>query len=471
MKRRKYLGRTSARLLLAVAVIAATSAVSIGAALADTVTPPPAEIPPTDTDFSQTVSVAQFDPALGTLISRTLTFTATVTGSMGVENTSDASGSDGDMELSARLTVARASDPLNPVTVASPAAAETFALPVFDGTVDFGGTSGLTFADINDTQTVTDTSTDPAILALVTGTGTIDYIVDASGTSFANGTGGNIATFFASQAGATITITYEYQPPVEDAPAIDIEKSTNGVDADTPEEAVQVDEGDAVTWEYVVTNTGNVDLTNVVVTDDQGVAVSCPQDTLAVGEIMTCTGSGTAVVPLYANIGTVTGTPPDGPAVTDSDPSHYTFVGQGGGAPAIQIIKDPPLQSFTFPNVPATATWTITVTNTSDVPLVNVEVTDALAPACDRVIGDLAVGASTDYTCTLAGIEESLTNVAVVTGESENGVQVTDQDDAQVVVELPPTGARSSEALLIFGVLLLGAGAFLVAPRPRRHRG
>ena len=59
-------------------------------------------------------------------------------------------------------------------------------------------------------------------------------------------------------------------------------------------------------WTYEVTNTGNVPNTDIRVTDDQGVAVSCPSDTLAPGQSMTCTGSGTAVVgqPLKLQDGT-----------------------------------------------------------------------------------------------------------------------------------------------------------------------
>ncbi|MFW6195121.1 MAG: DUF7507 domain-containing protein, partial [Chloroflexota bacterium] len=70
-------------------------------------------------------------------------------------------------------------------------------------------------------------------------------------------------------------------------PAIDIEKATNGEDADEPT-GPEIAVGDPVNWTYVVTNTGDVALTDVSVTDDQGVAVNCPQDTLAVGESMTC---------------------------------------------------------------------------------------------------------------------------------------------------------------------------------------
>ena len=59
-------------------------------------------------------------------------------------------------------------------------------------------------------------------------------------------------------------------------PGIEIEKSTNGVDADTPEEAVEINAGEAVTWTYEVTNTGDVsfDESEVVVTDDQEGAIT-----------------------------------------------------------------------------------------------------------------------------------------------------------------------------------------------------
>ena len=114
-----------------------------------------------------------------------------------------------------------------------------------------------------------------------------------------------------------------YLPP---APAIMIEKATNGHDADLPT-GPSIPVGGLVEWTYVVTNTGNVMLSNVIVSDDQGVNVSCPKTTLAVNESMTCTANGTAIEGQYANIGTVTGTPPIGPNVSANDPSHYFGAG------------------------------------------------------------------------------------------------------------------------------------------------
>ena len=125
-------------------------------------------------------------------------------------------------------------------------------------------------------------------------------------------------------------------------PAVTIEKSTNGEDADNaPGPSILV--GSAVTWRYVVTNTGTTNLTGVVVVDDQGVSVSCGgQTTLSAGQVMTCTGTGVATLGQYRNVGRVTANSVPG-AVDDSDPSHYLGVistpPQGG---EITICHIPP---------------------------------------------------------------------------------------------------------------------------------
>jgi hypothetical protein len=77
-----------------------------------------------------------------------------------------------------------------------------------------------------------------------------------------------------------------------------------------------------VKWEYVVKNIGNVELTEVTVTDDQGVSVDCTEDSLQPGESMICTAEGLAEAGQYENIGMVVATA-DGSKVEDSDASHY----------------------------------------------------------------------------------------------------------------------------------------------------
>jgi uncharacterized repeat protein (TIGR01451 family) len=102
--------------------------------------------------------------------------------------------------------------------------------------------------------------------------------------------------------------------------------------------------------------------------------------------------------------------------------------------PAISITKNPKLQTIAQG---ATATFSITVTNTGKETLKNVTVTDRLSPRCNRKLGTMAPGASRTYTCTRAKVKKGYLNVAVVVGTSPKGKKVTDRDSALVRV-LPP---------------------------------
>ena len=108
-------------------------------------------------------------------------------------------------------------------------------------------------------------------------------------------------------------------------PAIDIEKATNGEDADLPT-GPQVTVGSTVTWTYVVTNTGNTALTSVAVVDDKEGAITCPKNTLAVGETMTCTKQGIAQLGQYANIAKVTAIGPAATAPVPTDKRHQLLL-------------------------------------------------------------------------------------------------------------------------------------------------
>jgi hypothetical protein len=116
--------------------------------------------------------------------------------------------------------------------------------------------------------------------------------------------------------------------------SIDIEKFVNNQDADNAPGVIILvpNTPPNVTFTYVVTNTGTLTLTNVVVTDDQIPSLNCTIPSLAPGASHTCTITAPAVLGQYTNIGTVTGQPvtpnntPVGPPVTDNDPANYTGV-------------------------------------------------------------------------------------------------------------------------------------------------
>jgi hypothetical protein len=120
-------------------------------------------------------------------------------------------------------------------------------------------------------------------------------------------------------------------------PSLRIEKSTNGDDADDPTGPV-IPVGEPVTWEFEVTNDGNVDLTNVEVTDDVLGAV-CTIDALAVGETQSCQVESTAEQGQHQNLATAVGHYGD-VEVSDEDPSHYFGLKPEPGA--ITIKKHAP---------------------------------------------------------------------------------------------------------------------------------
>jgi hypothetical protein len=117
------------------------------------------------------------------------------------------------------------------------------------------------------------------------------------------------------------------------------------------------------------------------------------------------------------------------------DPGESSTVGQN---PSIAITKLPHSQTI---ESGGTATWTIVVTNTGNVPLTNVNVTDPNAGDCVKAfIGTLAVGASeTAYTCTLTGITADMTNTATAHGTPPVGGEVTANDSADVHVIVATT--------------------------------
>jgi len=293
--------------------------------------------------------------------------------------------------------------------------------------------------------------------------------VDNTGQPVARETYANIGTVTAPDASDSDP-SHWCNPPEE---GIDIEKFTNGFDADDPNGAdvPQLTPGDVITWTYLVTNTGDVSYTvdQVDVTDDQ-LDVTPQLDAssdmggdgiLSPGESWRYVATGTApdldtvdptVITIvdgcqrititdqpvtqktYRNIGTVT--VPGG--LQDSDASHWC---ETGGLVIQKLTNGLDADDPDGADVPQiatgdTVTWTYIVTNTGGVTyaLEEVDVTDSdlnVTPSFEGVIaGDAdtllepgevwrysAVGQAVDLTAPPAGVE---TVSDVCTGGDDN---------------------------------------------------
>ncbi len=143
---------------------------------------------------------------------------------------------------------------------------------------------------------------------------------------------GTLMTIFTVLSPGESDMTWDagfYQPN----PDIDIEKYVNGEDADTAPGVIILvpNTPPNVTFTFTTTNTGNMTLNDVEITDDiYGFICSIP--TLAPGASHTCTITVPAMRGLHTNLATVTGQPvlpndtPFGPPVDDEDPANYTGV-------------------------------------------------------------------------------------------------------------------------------------------------
>ncbi|PKP52473.1 MAG: hypothetical protein CVT90_02630, partial [Candidatus Altiarchaeales archaeon HGW-Altiarchaeales-3] len=192
------------------------------------------------------------------------------------------------------------------------------------------------------------------------------------------------------------------------------------------------------TYTYTVTNTGDVPLTNVVVTDDKCSPVTYQSgDTnsdsaLDLTETWTYTCTATINVDT-TNVATVTGEAPTGDTVTDNDSAYVEVIN-----PGINIVKTAD-QTIVLPGT--NVTYTYTLTNTGDVSITNVVVTDDKCSPVTYQSGDTNIDSALDtnetwtYTCT-ATITEDTTNVGTATGETPTG-NVTDNDTADVDVINP----------------------------------
>jgi len=306
-------------------------------------------VPLAVTNWTSSVTIPLFNPALGTLNSVTFLLNGHVEGTVQFESR-DAGPATVTSTLSAQVVLTRPDT--STIALTAPTFSTSDSVTAFDGVNDFGGTSGRTHTGLTADDSSTHVSPPPASdLALFTGIGSIVLPVSAMGVSGATGAG-NLLVSISTSASAEVTVTYDYTP--EDV-SISIIKyvgtSASGPwnDANAPP-GLGVTPGDDVFFQYVITNTGAVPLSGVTLTDNVYNAGSTPPfipappipNPLAPAATYTYVyGPVTALAGQHTNIATTTGTSPGGTVVTDTDPANYhandvpdllqAFPGNSGG--------------------------------------------------------------------------------------------------------------------------------------------
>ncbi len=229
-----------------------------------------------------------------------------------------------------------------------------------------------------------------------------------------------------------------YDPPGDPAypePGIDLEKATNGHDADLPG-GPEITVGEAVTWTYQLTNTGDQMLYGIYLFDEKEGRVDCPASRLAPGDTMTCTFHGIAAEGQYMNVAWVDAWGEDGTYVSDEDPSHYFGVTDGYERPAEGIS----LEFFTndrdadraasAPTLAAGSSlrWTYQLTNTGEQMLYGIYLHHEGQGQVTCPSKRLAPGDT--MTCTLDGHAGSglVGELAWVDAWGEDGAYVSDDD-------------------------------------------
>ena len=225
------------------------------------------------------------------------------------------------------------------------------------------------------------------------------------------------------------------------------------------------DVGDTITYAFTVTNTGNVTLTNVTVTDPLVAVVGGPIASLAPGAVDNTTFTASYVITqadldagMFTNQATATGTSPNSGDVTDlsddnsnteNDPTVTTICRN----PVIAIVKTGVFNDEDgdqCSDVDETITYTFTVTNEGNVSLATITVTDPLVSPITFVSGDTDVDGELDvdetwiytgsYNITQDDIDDGMvTNQATATGVAPDQSTVTDLSDDTSVLENDPT--------------------------------
>ena len=184
--------------------------------------------------------------------------------------------------------------------------------------------------------------------------------------------------------------------------------------------------GQTVDYSYVVTNTGNVTLTSVGVTDTAVADISCPSATLAAGASETCTGSHTTAqadvtTGSITDTGTATGAAPIGGNVTATDGLTIPYS-------QITLAKSANPASFLAAGQPINYSYLVTNTGTTTVNNLSVNDSQLGTITCPStsLTSEASETCMATYTTTSTDVTNgSITNTATANGTDQEGNPVS----------------------------------------------
>ena len=215
--------------------------------------------------------------------------------------------------------------------------------------------------------------------------------------------------------------------PIAPAPSLTIDKT-----AGTPSGSTA---GSTIAYSFLVTNTGNVTLTGIVVNDALlDAAAVCASTTLLPSATTTCTGTHT-ITQAEVNAGavdnsaTATGTPPGGGTTTSPPDTTNTPI-----APAPSLTIDKTAGTPSGSTAGSTIAYTFLVTNTGNVTLTGIVVNDALLDAA-AVCASTTLLPSATTTCTGT---HTITQAEVNAGTVNNSATATGTPPGGGTTTSPP---------------------------------
>lgn len=214
-----------------------------------------------------------------------------------------------------------------------------------------------------------------------------------------------------------------------------------------------LDAGDTINYSFAVTNTGSTALTSLAVNDPKAGAVTCPVSSLAPGASTTCTAAGYTVTLADVNGGTITNT------ATASATSSDGVATSGTASVTLRPVQQPNLtltktaNPTTVSGANQVVTYTFTATNSGNVTVNNVVISDpvaglsALSCTVDGVAAAQPVSLNPNQvlactatrTTTQADVDAgTVTNTATVTGTPPTGPAITKTAQATVTATRTP---------------------------------